>query len=489
MRLSHRLTLVFSLFGLAIAGGLQINHVRQVRSACYDLTRTMAEGTTTAVRALVEDQARSGNFKLLGRNLEEMVRQSGMAQVVVKDRSGRRLVGRSDDPALIAREPHPGVPIEAAADGIYDVQQEADLGPRGKGTVLAGFHTDPLKQRLHEIASQAVRFAVMAFLAVALLAWLIGTHFGLRLEKLVPRIEALPRDPEAFRPIREDGSDDELARLVTAYNNLGATLKREMQLRRELEREKQDLSAMLVHDLKTPLTVIRSGLALLHEQLAEPNGDGKAKGRKGAERGSRRRTFELLDMSTSRLHRMVEDVLQLARLEEVAGLRERALVDLGALASACVKDFALVVADRKQKISLVLPKKPLPRVLGDQPLLRRVLDNLVHNAVEHTPAGGTITVAAGLEAGHVRVSVSDSGPGVPPEARAQLFQKFFQKDLKRHVGNVGLGLALCEKVVTRHEGSIGIEDAKPHGACFYFLLPVSEPGLPLREAASSADGS
>jgi two-component system sensor histidine kinase KdpD len=108
-----------------------------------------------------------------------------------------------------------------------------------------------------------------------------------------------------------------------------------------------------------------------------------------------------------------------------------------------------------------------------------VLDNLTHNAVEHTPTGGTITLRAAAEPGHVKVSVSDSGPGIPQEARAHLFRKFFQRDLKRHVGNVGLGLALCEKVVTRHQGTIGIEDAKPHGACFFFTLPLAEPALPL----------
>lgn len=474
MRLSHRLTIVFSVFGLGIAGGLQYNHVRQVRGECYALARAMAEGMTTAVCDLVEDQARLGNLALLGRNLEEMVRHSGIATIVIKDRAGRRLLGRSDDPALISREPHPGTVIDEAADGIYDVERPVNLGAKGKGTIMAGFRTTALESRLHEIEGQAVRFAVMSFLAVTLLAWLIGTWFGLRLERLVPRIEALPRDPEGFRPIRSDGSGDEFARLVDACNRLGATLKSEMQRRRELEREKQELSAMLVHDLKTPLTVIRSGLALLQEQLADENGERLKTARKTRTGGTQRRTFELLDMSTSRLHRMVEDVLQLARLEEVAGLRERSLIDLAAMIRACAKDFALVVEDRKQSIEVKLPKAPLPEVEGDPALLRRVLDNLVHNAVEHTPAGGLVSLSASAEGGRVRVNVCDSGPGVPPEARAQLFRKFFQRDLKRHVGNVGLGLALCEKVVTRHEGTIGIEDAEPRGACFYFILPAAE---------------
>ena len=184
-------------------------------------------------------------------------------------------------------------------------------------------------------------------------------------------------------------------------------------------------------------------------------------------------------MSTARLQRMVEDVLQLAKLEESATPHRLDAVDLSALARDCGRDFALIVKDRRQTLKVEVPAGPVPSVLGDPALLRRVLDNLVHNAVEHTPAGGAITVGVRPENGHVVVEVSDSGPGVPPEARADVFRKFFQKDVKRHVGNVGLGLALCEKVVIRHGGTIGIGDAQPKGARFYFTLPNAQTELAL----------
>ena len=137
-----------------------------------------------------------------------------------------------------------------------------------------------------------------------------------------------------------------------------------------------------------------------------------------------------------------------------------------------------MVADRKQRLELRLAAPNPPPALGDPALLRRVLDNLVHNAVEHTPAGGLIVIGVRADADGVVVEFSDSGPGVPPEARADVFRKFFQKDVKRHVGNVGLGLALCEKVVARHGGKIGIGDAVPKGARFFFTLP----GAPAPEA-------
>lgn len=479
MRLSHRLTLVFSLFGVAITGGFQYSHLREVRGVAYERERRLSEAAAAAVKSLVEAQYRSGSAGRLGRSVDELVRQTDIAAISVFDTKGNRLFHRFDDQKLDGRRPHPGVPLEAVADGLYDLEKPVDLSGR-PGLLEIGIRTAPLEQGLREIGGRAVRLAVMAMLAIMIMAWLIGTWFGLRIEQIVPRVEGLARDPLAFKPLRGAPHDDEVSRLAAAFNGLGASLKAETLRRRELEREKQDLAAMLVHDLKTPLTVIRSGIALLQEQLSDPDGPGpapkpRAPGRAPA--GTQERTFQLLEMSTKRLQRMVEDVLQLARLEEVSGLRERAPVELGAMIEACAKDFALVVADRKQRIAVKLPKEPLPRVPGDGALLRRVLDNLVHNAVEHTPTGGLVTLAGETREGRVRLSVCDSGPGVPPEARADLFRKFFQKELKRHVGNVGLGLAFCEKVVLRHDGVIGVEDAQPRGACFYFELPSEQPHL------------
>jgi signal transduction histidine kinase len=244
-----------------------------------------------------------------------------------------------------------------------------------------------------------------------------------------------------------------------------------MRLRQELEEEKMELSAMLVHDLKSPLTVMCSGIAFIHEEISEdPSLVKKLGGTSGLEK-----IFKLLNSSMERLDRMVEDVLQLSKMEEMPGLHEAMAVDLSAMVVAASHDFELVAQARGQKISALVSSEIVPAVLGDPILLRRVLDNLIYNAIEHTPSGGKIQLAATQFSKGVKVSVRDSGPGIPKEARKDIFKKFFQKEVKRHIGNVGLGLALCEKVVLRHGGTIGIEEAQPHGACFYFVLPTAKP--------------
>jgi two-component system OmpR family sensor kinase len=463
MRLSRWLSLIFALFGAVIAGGLVVRHVRESRREAYAQAERLGSVTLEAVRALVQAQAHQGRFIELGRDFADLVRQADVATIVVRDRKGRRLVGRSDDPTLLARDPKPGRPISGADDGFYDVEGPVDLGARGKATVSVTFRTARLEERLRGVAAEGVGAGVTAFLALGLAAWFIGMFAGERIERVIGRIESLAAAPEKFRPLRADSlGGSEVSRLVEAFNRMGATLKAETARRRELEAEKRELSAMLVHDLKTPLTVIRAGISLLSEVAPRPGG-----------KREHARTFELLEMSTARLSRMVEDVLQLAKLEESAALEHLDAVDLAAVASGCVKDFELVVAERKQTIELRLDDAAPPPVLGDSALLRRVLDNLVHNAVQHTPAGGAIVIGVRPDGGGVTVEVSDSGPGVPAEARAHVFEKFFQRDVKRHVGNVGLGLALCDKVVRRHGGTIGIGDAIPKGARFYFTLPAA----------------
>jgi two-component system OmpR family sensor kinase len=464
MRLSLRLALalVFAVSGGLVAGGLVLLGVRSSRHEAYSQAEHLGAVTLTAVQAVVQSEARKGSLAQVGRSFTDLVRHAQIATIVVRDRKGKRLVGSSEDPKLISREPKSGRRLAQVDDGIYDVEGPVDLGPRGRGVVQVGFRTGALERRLDEIGARGVQAGVTAFGAITLIAWLIGLFAGERLERLVGRLEAMASDPQNFRRLGGEGDGDEVSRLTAAFNRMGVSLKAETRRRRTLEAEKRELAAMLVHDLKTPMTVIRSGLTLLSD-FATTGG-----------KREHNRTFELLEMSTARLQRMVEDVLQLAKLEEMSGLSYTELVELDALARACAKDFGLIVADRKQSLDLSLPREAPPPVLGDPALLRRVLDNLVHNAVEHTPAGGHILINVRAEGpDKVLVEVCDSGPGVPPEAREELFRKFFQRDMKRHVGNVGLGLALCEKVVSRHGGAIGVGDAEPKGARFYFTLPVA----------------
>ncbi|MHB2026878.1 MAG: sensor histidine kinase [Elusimicrobiota bacterium] len=454
MRLKHRFALVFSAFGLAIAAAFEIIQFQYVHRQSYESARNAYDLTSAAIVALVSDDAKSGKLNSLGLHLASIIHETGIASIVIKSANGDRILSRYDSTAALRRHLHPGIPIPKCVDGIYDVRRSVFLGKFGYGKVYISYRAEFLISHIQRIDAQIVRLGAMSLIAIALLAWLLGTWLGLRIDRLAPRLERLSTDPENFRPLK-GGGKDEFSRVIAAFNSLGSRLKDETFRRRELEEERKDLMAMLVHDLKTPLTVISSGIAMIEEESPP----------------SSKRTFQLLRLSVGRLRRMVEDILQFSRLEAVDEPIEKSPVDMAAVVRSCAKDFEIIAAEKKQSIDLALPRRSPPVVLGDSVLLRRVLDNLLYNAIEHTPPGGTVLMSIEVLGDCVKTIVADSGPGIPDEAKADIFKKFFSKTMRRHVGNVGLGLALCEKVALRHGGIIGIEDAAPHGAKFYFTLP------------------
>ncbi len=464
MSLSVRLVLIFSFYGLILTAGFQYLYILSVRRESFLLSENMARSEQESINVLIQKSVMRGRWKQVEKYLGDMIRQAGIASISIMDNRDKYLLKRSDEREWLARVPHPGLPMSKCSDGFYDLESSLRLPKNHWGKLLVSFHIDSVENSLRRVQAQAIASGVMAFLAIIISAWLMGTWLGFRLERLVPRIESLAKAPENFKPIKMDGKiKDEAWRLTEAFNLLGSSLKKEIRRRRELETEKAELAAMLVHDFKSPITVMRAGITFINEEVSE----------KLAPKDwlILEKTFKLIHSSMERLHRMVEDVLQLAKMEEKSDIQNAVFVDLGAMAIAAQRDFDLVAKSRGQTISLMPLSKAPPPVLGEPILLRRVLDNLIYNAIEHTPSGGAIQLSISKHPKGVRVNVSDSGPGIPKEARKDIFKKFFQKDVKRHIGNVGLGLALCEKVISRHGGIIDIEDAEPQGACFYFILP------------------
>ncbi len=472
MRLSLRYILWFAVILVGVASLLVHLFGKFRLQACLQAQRS-ANLTARTIATFVEAESRRNRSRDLTQAFAGLVRQAGVAAIVVKNDRGRTIAFRADSKALARRKPHPGAPLQSAGDGIYDVQVPVSLGSLGRGTVLVSLRTQEFASELGASSDVAIEFGTAAVLSVVLLAWFLGEEYGLRLRLVTPHIEKIADDPLQFKPFRERGGADELSRLERAVNRMGTLLREDKLAIAKLETEKAELSAMLVHDLKTPLTVLRSGVDLLKEQWDANHVVPAGSERRGAGSHPRPRTFELMEQSSERLLRMVEDILQLAKLSELGDFPQLEKVDFAEMARGCAKDFGLVTRRRGQKLEVDIPEEPMPRISGDPTLLRRVLDNLLHNAVEHTPENGTIRIALSRENGNLRATISDSGPGIPEEARSDVFRKFYQKEVKRHVGNVGLGLALCQKVVEKHGGTIGVTGVVPRGACFYFLLPVS----------------
>ncbi|HEU4327935.1 MAG TPA: PAS domain-containing sensor histidine kinase [Roseiflexaceae bacterium] len=228
----------------------------------------------------------------------------------------------------------------------------------------------------------------------------------------------------------------------------------------ELERLREDMVHMLVHDLRTPLTSMRLGLDLI-----------------GMVAGDNPEVRELLGttrQSTRQLLDQVNTILDVSKLE--AGRLELDLVpsDLGLLIPETLQRLTPLTVQNQQQLGYDLPEA-LPTIQADAPLLRRVIENLVGNALKFTPHGGTVTIGVGQSSPDaLELWVRDNGPGIPVDQHARIFEKYGQVRGSDRRSGTGLGLTFCKLVVEAHGGLIGVREAPGGGSVFWLTLPVQQ---------------
>ncbi|HLY27434.1 MAG TPA: ATP-binding protein [Aggregatilineales bacterium] len=228
-----------------------------------------------------------------------------------------------------------------------------------------------------------------------------------------------------------------------------------------LEREKQwrvDFTNLIVHDLKNPLGVISVSLSLMHEGKLEPVPEKMKVVLERAQRGSRE-TLELVD-----------NLLDIEKLE-AGSLRLNAVqTDLKTLLSDSVDSVRALAEFYNINLETALPAD-LPSPAVDVVLLRRIVQNLLTNAIKFTPKGKRIVLAASRTPDGATITITDEGPGIPPQHRERIFEKFVQQSIDRR--GVGLGLTFCKMAVEAHGGRIWVEDGPDgKGSRFVFTLPV-----------------
>jgi two-component system, OmpR family, phosphate regulon sensor histidine kinase PhoR len=242
---------------------------------------------------------------------------------------------------------------------------------------------------------------------------------------------------------------------------------------RQLEAVRQEFVANVSHELRTPLSLIKSAAETL---LDGGRNDAAITGR----------FLEIIDQNASRLALLIDDLLLLSKLDSGRVELERANVPLRELVAEAVGDAALLAEGK----GVTLKNAVLPGMVawGDAHRLRQVLANLIDNAVKYGRAEGTVTIDAVAVAGRkVEVCVRDDGPGIPPEARERVFERFYRVDKarSREQGGTGLGLAIVKNVVQAHGGEVRVASEVGRGAAFFFTLPTVA-FLPVGETAACA---
>jgi signal transduction histidine kinase len=242
----------------------------------------------------------------------------------------------------------------------------------------------------------------------------------------------------------------------------------------ELDRLKSDFVSNVSHELRTPLTAIKGAVDLVLREVAGPL--------------TEKQTHYLTRVrsNTQHLAGLINDLLDLSKIESGRIEVNSSRVSLGGLAHEVMETLRPVAAEKFIALETTIPEPPI-LVWADREKINQVLMNLIGNAIKFTPAQGRVAVSVeknGSES--IRVSVSDTGPGIPPQEKEKIFDKFYQI---AQVGETkprgtGLGLAICKALVELNGGRIWVETTENRGSTFCFTLPVSG----LRNFPVKADG-
>jgi signal transduction histidine kinase len=249
--------------------------------------------------------------------------------------------------------------------------------------------------------------------------------------------------------------------ILQRLRSLAAMLSRESQARQialeqeqKLVRMRDEILSVVAHDLRSPLTTIGLSTQLIP----------------GSAEKDQAEHVETILATTRRMQRLIQDLLDVTKLESSRLTIQQDQVDPIAIAREVVSEQRPIAREREITLETSIPDLT-PKVCGDADRLAQALTNLIGNALKFTPAGGTVRVCVESDTSHVRFEVSDSGPGISPQDLPHLFEPFWQAKKTAHLG-AGLGLKITRGIADAHGGSIEANNAPEGGARFVLTVPV-----------------
>jgi signal transduction histidine kinase len=382
-----------------------------------------------------------------------------------------------------------------SADLLEELRAELgqDLDVTAAGAALDRFLVarEDAAREAERSSARAALVTTAVYVACLAAAGAAGAALSLRFSRhLLDRVAALvgatKRLAAGDRAVRLDApgaGGDELDLLAREFNRTVTYLAAAEAAARRADELQASFFASVSHDLRTPLTVVAGLLETLERGAAGGAPAGGLAGDPAGDPATRHDLIAVAAAESRRLVRLVNNLLDLSRLEAGAWPLDREPVDLAALARARVEDLSLpggpLAAHRVE-----VQGEGCAEAWADAVQIGRVLDNLLTNAAKFSPPGSTVRVSvtgppAGAPAAPetpLAVRVADEGPGVPPESRAHIFEKFYRAGTTSTGTGTGLGLAICRGIVETHGGSIWLGmGLAGDGAVFYFTLPAVAP--------------
>ena len=334
--------------------------------------------------------------------------------------------------------------------------------------VLLGERVDSIAALLH--TSFIARYSSLALIVSVVMGSLAGLvvlrAMTRRLRRLTNHIDRFRAGGfRTFEPFAASapGSGDEIAQLGRAYDEMAARIGEQLEALEKTDVLRREMVAHVSHDLRTPLATLHGYIETLKLKDAE------------LEPAEKERYLAVALDQSERLRRLVGDLFELAKLDahEQAPVCEP--VSLAELVNDIAQKFQLEARRNGATIDIDAGDA-LPMVNADIALVERVLENLIDNALSHSPDGGAIRIPIATNGESVRVTVSDSGPGIAPEHLPRVFDRFYQAgNAHRGTAHAGLGLAIAKRIVELHGARLEVESTLGHGTAFSFQLPACTP--------------
>jgi PAS domain S-box-containing protein len=228
---------------------------------------------------------------------------------------------------------------------------------------------------------------------------------------------------------------------------------------KQLELMRESMAAMIYHDLRSPLANIISSLELVSDAVSRDEG------------GQTDQLMQIAERSCAHMQRLLSSLLDVNRLETGQAIIKQPGVNLSVLIDEAIEIISPLVSSREIDLEKLVPVDIDP-IEVDADMIKRVLINLLENAVKYSPLCGRVTVGFKPDGESVLVFVEDQGPGIPEAARARIFMKYVRLDADRRSKGLGLGLAFCRLALQAHGGTIWVENHTPVGSRFVFRLPI-----------------
>ena len=334
--------------------------------------------------------------------------------------------------------------------------------------ILGGESYDSLLQKMKgSYILQLSAWMILAGLMFALIAGLIifGFMTG-RLRRLAGTMDAFRKGQrtEAVHFPEEADPTDEIDLLTTSFSLMANRIQAQMDQLKNSDNKRRELVANVSHDLRTPLATLQGYI----ETLLLKEKDLSAK--------KRRHYLEIAIRHCERLSKLVDELMELAKLESLERKVSRESFNLAELAQDVGQKFRLRAEEKQITIRTDIEKE-IPFAHADIGLIERVLENLLENAISYTPKGGTVGLSIKSENGEIAVAVIDTGMGIPEAEIPHVFERFYRLDKGRGKGTEhhGLGLAIAKRILELHERSIHVQSVLNYGTTLSFSLPIYSP--------------